>query len=126
MNAFFSFRRSSDTFNRFEREKSALSGGLFLHLFLRLALSSSRITGEARVSSSRFEAPRTQQERERGKEKERSRFSVSHRQQRKAKLSLSPPPPSPEDASSMGQGQSGGAGFPGQAPGAEKKKEVRW
>jgi len=25
----------------------------------------------------------------------------------------------------MGQGQSGGAGFPGQAPGAEKKKEVR-
>jgi len=26
----------------------------------------------------------------------------------------------------MGQGQSGGAGFPGQAPGAEKKKEVRW
>ena len=31
----------------------------------------------------------------------------------------------PFRASSMGQGQSGGAGFPGQAPGADKKKEVR-
>ena len=61
---------------------------------------------------------------EREKEAKKKKSSlVVHQSLSKTETRYSPPPPNKRSIK-MGQGQSGGAGFPGQAPGGEKKKEV--